>query len=171
MTARGGPRSTPSELVGSGQAEAENEPRRPSRGFLRAGWRSGSPRRSSGALFAKDLERRYHDKRFRTKSSASLRKYSRSGCEAGAVVLASKITPLPLASLIAGEIRREAWALFRGQAGRKRPKELARRTKHQDWRNAFEGVCGNACPCGRPVVFSRLTAGYADSKQPGFKTA
>ena len=38
-------------------------------------------------------------------------------------MLASKLTPLPLASLIAGETRREAWALFRGQAERKRPKE------------------------------------------------
>jgi large subunit ribosomal protein L7/L12 len=65
----------------------------------------------------------------------------------------------------------DAGALFRGQAGRKRPKELARRTKHLDWRNALQGVCGNACPCGRPVVFSRLAANYADSKQPGFKTA
>ena len=44
--------------------------------------------------------------------------------------------------------------LLRGQAGRKQAEELARKSSNQNWRNAEVGVCGNDCPCRRPVVFS-----------------
>src|ERR1700688_243172 len=40
--------------------------------------------------------------RFRTRFCASLRKYSRSSCEAWEAVVASNLTPLPLASLNRG---------------------------------------------------------------------
>ncbi len=74
-----------------------------------------------------------------------------SSCEAGAGVLASNLTPLPLASLIAGETRREAWALFRGQAERKRPKETgakenkSRLAKRLEWR--LREVLSLRAPC------------------------
>jgi hypothetical protein len=43
--------------------------------------------------------------------------------------------------------------LLCGQAGRKQAEELARKSSNQNWQNALVGVCGNDCPCGRPVVF------------------
>ena len=71
-------------------------------------------------------------------------------------MLASNLTPLPLASLIAGETRWEAWALFRGQAERKRPKETGAKdckfilAKRLAWRlREYSSLRA-------PVVFSTL---------------
>jgi len=47
--------------------------------------------------------------------------------------------------------------LLRGQAEREQAEELARKNSNQEGRNALHGVCGNDCPCGRPVVFPVLT--------------
>ena len=101
--------------------------------------------------------------------TAALRNILRSSCEAWAVVLASKLTPLPLASLIAGETRREAWALFRGQAERKRPKETGAKDYKFRLAKRLARRLREHLSLRAPRRVFQASTRYTGSKQPGSK--